>query len=137
MALRSVYQLIDRYGATRGIERLTPGVSTRAEENRKVPHYLTDGTPAFIPLITLDSVVNVPMMERRSDEAPMVGDVSQYNLQYYIRHDSLMGAGFPAPPIKGDRIHDSNSRVYTVRSVEDMHDQNGAVGGYRIWVRGH
>ena len=79
----------------------------------------------------------VKVMERRSDESPMVGDVSQYNLQFYVQHDSLSGAGFPVPPIKGDRIHDANSRIYTIRSVEEMHDQSGNVGGYRMWARGH
>ena len=110
MALRGVYDLIDKYGATRGMERLaTPGPATS---------------------------VTVKMMERRSDESAMVGEVSQYNLQYFVNHDSLSGTGYPVPPVKGDRIIDG-TRVYTVRSVEDMHDQNGAVGGYRMWVRGH
>jgi hypothetical protein len=111
MALRSVYDLIGRYGRTRSLERLAnPGPATT--------------TP-------------VKMMERRSDESPMVGEVSQYNLQFYVQHDSLSGAGFPVPPIKGDRVHDGNNRVYTVRSVEDMHDESGNVGGYRMWTRGH
>lgn len=138
MALRSVYNLIDKYGAARSLERNLAGPSSSSiVEDREVPHYLSDGTPAFIPLVAFVATATVPMMERRSDESPMVGDVSQYNLQFYVKHDSLSGAGFPVPPIKGDRVHDSNNRVYTIRSVEDMHDQNGAVGGYRMWVRGH
>lgn len=111
MALRDVYSLIDKYGATRGFERLAnPGPAT---------------------------TVSVKMMERRSDEAPLIGDVSQFDLQFYVRHDALSSAGFPVPPLKGDRVLDSNNRNYTIRSVEDMHDQTGSVGGYRLWARGH
>ena len=111
MALRDVFALLNKYGATRGLERLAnPG-----------------------PAIT----VQVSMMERRSDEAPLMGDVSQYDVQFYLKHDSLAAAGFPVPPLKGDRVHDGTTRIYTIRSVEDMHDQQGRVGGYRLWARGH
>ena len=110
MTMRTVFNLLDKYGATRQLERLdTPGPAT---------------------------VVSVPMMERRSEETPLAGDVSQYNIQFFVRHDSLTAAGFPVPARKGDRVIDGQE-VYTLYAVEDMHDGTGAIGAYRMWARGH
>lgn len=111
MALRNVYNLLTKYGRDRDLERLaTPGPAT---------------------------TVTVKIMERRSAESPLEGDVSQFNLQFYVEHDELAAAGFPTPPVKGDRVHDTPTRIYTVRAVEDLHDQHGNVAGYRLWARGN
>lgn len=111
MALASVYALISKFGALRTFERLpTPGPAT---------------------------TVSVKSMMRRADEVPMVGDVSQYNVQIYVRHSDLVSAGFPVPMLKGDRVTEISGTVHTVHAVEEMHDGSGEVGGYRLWARGH
>lgn len=111
MALRSVFLLIDKFGTSRTLQRIDP-----------------PGPP---------TTVSVKTMMRRAQESPVIGDVSQEDTQAYVRHDALTAVGFPVPPVKGDRLIDASGRTYVVGTVEDMHDGQGNVGGYRLWMRGH
>ena len=111
MSLADVYSLIDRYGVDRTMTRIDPpGPATS---------------------------VSVKTMMRRAQERPLAGDVSQEDVQAYVRHGALSAAGFPVPPVKGDRVVDGNGRTFVIGTVEDMHDGAGNVGGYRLWMRGH
>lgn len=111
MALRDVFSLIDRYGQTRTLTRIDPpGPATS---------------------------VSVKIMMRRAQERPLMGDVSQEDVQFYVRHDALASAGFPVPPVKGDRVIDGAGRTFVAGTVEDMHDTSDNPGAYRLWARGH
>ena len=109
MSLAGVFFLIDKYGTQRALERISPpGPAKR---------------------------VTVTVYQRRAQEAPMIGDVSQYDTQAYVRHGALTGTGFPTPPVKGDRVI-TGSVVHVVKTVEPMEDGAGNVGAYRLWCRG-
>ena len=111
MALADVFLLIDRFGAERTVSRIDPpGPATS---------------------------VSVPIVMRRSQEIPLMGDVSQADVQFYVRHTALTAKGYPVPPVKGDRVIDGLGRTFVVKTVEDMNDQSGDPGAYRLWARGH
>ena len=111
MGLHAVYRMLDRYGSNTVVTRLNPpGPATS---------------------------VSVRAVFRRATEAPLAGDVSQQRSTFYIRHPSLTMAGFPMPPVKGDRVMSAHGRIYVIDTVEPMHDSRGVIGAYRLQVTGH
>ena len=109
--LAQVYRLINKYGAQVAVTRVDPpGPAT---------------------------TVTVRGMKRRAAEMPLVGDVSQTRLTYYLNHSSLVAEGFPTPIVKGDRIVSAQGQVAVADTIEELHDNRGAVGAYRIQVKGH
>lgn len=114
MPISSTLRLVDKFGHSCTLRRLGAGgiVSNEAPDVKMLR-------------------INV----RAGDAAALVGEVAQFDAKFTVKVADI--ACFDDEPRRGDKIVDSRGRIFTVEKPEDITIEDGAVGGYHLWARGH